>query len=117
MKATLEGKGTARYIAGDVPRFDQKFEMFKRPFWDESARDTEEWSKIAPDNTRPGYTIQDLAYRDAGWYVAYGDTIEESTGRHKGLYAWESTPRGDEARRPEGKISERAWHGKGIPYE
>ncbi len=28
------GKGTDRYVVGNIIPFDQKNEMFKRPFWD-----------------------------------------------------------------------------------
>ncbi len=85
MKSRLKGKGTERHIVGEIERFDQKHEMYKRPFWDDSVKEIGDWSNISPSMKRPGYTIQDLAYRDAGWYVAYGDNEEETFGRHKGL--------------------------------
>ena len=32
-------KGACRYVAGDLAPYDQKNEMFKRPFWDPTMMD------------------------------------------------------------------------------
>jgi hypothetical protein len=32
-------QGASRYVVGHVESYDQKNEMFKRPFWDPQVRD------------------------------------------------------------------------------
>ena len=56
-------QGAARYVTGDVTRYDQKNEMFKRPFWDpqkEKLRDQFYYSETPPRD-KPGYRLTDQA--------------------------------------------------------
>jgi epoxyqueuosine reductase len=87
-------KGIAKYIVGDVPRFDQKNEMFKRtrwqPEWKYLAR---ELTGMAPPADKPGYTQIDRALENAGWYVELAHARGTWMGNW-GMYSWESDPLG-----------------------
>ena len=81
--------GTARYIVGNVKRFNQKNELFKRARWDPSLKIMAErfFGTIKPNN-KLGYSHKDLALREAAWYIedafAHGCKIHNS-----GLFSWE----------------------------
>ena len=91
MKANLAAKGAGRYIVGPVERFDQKNEMFKRVAWDPTVQDIGMgfFGGATAREDKPGYTLQDVALRNAAWYLefAFGRGI---IGGGEGLYAWES---------------------------
>lgn len=82
-------RGTARYIVGNVKRFNQKNELFKRARWDPSLKKQAErfFGTIQPNN-KLGYNHKDLALREAAWYIedafAHGCKIHNS-----GLFSWE----------------------------
>jgi len=84
-------KGAARYIAGEVRPFDQKYEMFKRPLWDDSVADLGKrfYGRWDPQEARAGYRLLDQALKNASYYVdmAFGHGM---FGGRFGLYAWES---------------------------
>ena len=84
-------KGAARYIAGEVRPFDQKYEMFKRPIWDDSVADLGKrfYGRWDPQEARAGYRLLDQALKNASYYVdmAFGHGM---FGGRFGLYAWES---------------------------
>jgi len=90
MGANQSHKGTAKYISGEVHRFDQKNEMFKRARWDPAAQAEAKsfYSTVYPKNKK-GYMLKDLALRDAAWYIedafAHGCRIHNS-----GLLSWET---------------------------
>jgi len=91
MKADLAAKGAGRYIVGAVERFDQKNEMLKRVAWDPTVQDIGMgfFGGATAREDKPGYTRQDVALRNAAWYLefAFGRGI---IGGGEGLYAWES---------------------------
>lgn len=82
--------GTEKYIVGEINRFDQKNEMFKRAKWQPENR---EFVKqfLAPNQPKEedGYTILDLSFREAGWYIedGFGHGLDI---HNTGLYSWDS---------------------------
>ncbi len=89
MKANHSHKGTAKYIVGEVKRFDQKNEMFKRARWDPRLQaDAKRFYTTVYPKNKKGYMLKDLALRDAAWYIedvfARGCRIHNS-----GLLSWE----------------------------
>ena len=89
MKANHSHKGTAKYIVGEVKRFDQKNEMFKRPRWQPELREMAKryYGLIYPKD-KDGHTLKDLAFRNAAWHIETGfahGTIIHNTG----MYAWD----------------------------
>ena len=69
MKANFVDKGASRYVVGKVGKFDQKNEMFKRPFWDSSVMDLGQkfyFTKVMPKD-KPGYMLQDQSLTNAAW--------------------------------------------------
>lgn len=90
MKPEIRLKGADAYVVGQYRRFDQKDGMFKRVVWDESVKELGEWDTMLPDNDKPGFALQDIAFSHAGWYIA-GGTTEDPPEAHKGLLAWENT--------------------------
>ncbi|GAG47254.1 unnamed protein product, partial [marine sediment metagenome] len=70
-KRTMEG--AARYVVGKAERYDQKNEMFKRPRWDPSVEFGKKFYGVAmPKEDRPGYTLLDLAFKNAAWWLELG---------------------------------------------
>jgi len=66
-KLTLD-EWEKKYIAGPVERFDQKYIMFIRPFWDMELRERlQDWSFFGEIKDKPGFTLQDQALRFASW--------------------------------------------------
>jgi len=89
MRKTAEkGKGTAKYIVGEVKRFDQKNEMFKRPRWQPELREMAKklYGFVYPRD-RDGHTLKDMAFKNAAWHIesgfAHGNIIHDT-----GMYAW-----------------------------
>jgi len=83
-------KATSKYIVGPVERFDQKDEIFKRARWDPSLQNEAKHflSTVYPKNKK-GYTLKDLALRDAAWYIE--NTFAHGCRIHNlGLLSWES---------------------------
>ena len=84
-------KGASRYVVGEVERFDQKNEMFKRPGWDPKVTHLFEkyYGVIMPKENKPGFTLLDMAFRNAAWWLELGFAKGIRGGR-VGLLAWES---------------------------
>jgi hypothetical protein len=62
-------KGAGRYIVGEVAPYDQKNEMFKRPFWDPAMKGLGEkfyYEPIIPGE-RSGYRLSDISATNASW--------------------------------------------------
>jgi len=96
-------KGAGRYIRGDAPPFDQKNEMFKRPFWDPEMRDLFQRfyrDKVPPKN-KPGYRLKDQAMVNAAWHLEshFGCGV---CGGRAGLYDWSWNGHFDFPRVPKG---------------
>ncbi len=108
MKPSLVSKGASRYVVGEVERFDQKNEVFKRATWDPTMRDMAKKyyaryeGSVMPEE-RAGHTIKELALSMAGWHVALDFGSGLFVGG-EGLEAWEAQPVGktDTTRMPEG---------------
>ena len=62
-------QGAGRYVVGDAAPYDQKNEMFKRPFWDPAAKDLEQKFYFTPvkPGQKPGYRLADIAATNAAW--------------------------------------------------
>lgn len=88
MKNTNAAKGTSRYILGEIKKFDQKNEMFKRSVWEPQFQDlrTKFYGASCPKD-KDGYGLEDLALGVAAWYIerafARGNVIHNS-----GMYSW-----------------------------
>jgi len=56
-------EGASRYVVGEVERFDQKNEMYKRPRWDPGVEfGTKYYGIVMPKEDKPGYTLLDMAF-------------------------------------------------------
>jgi len=81
-----------KHIVGQVERFDQKNEMFKRTRWDPALRDIANrlWSVDMPSD-KEGHTRTDIALLNAGYFVernfARGNYIHDTL-----LYSWYTEP-------------------------
>lgn len=101
MKSDGKKKGTAKYIAGEVKRFDQGNEMYKRVRWQPEMRDVgrQLFGLVSPDD-RDGHSLKDMAFKNAAWHIetgfAHGNIIHNS-----GMYAWDM-PMVGVSRVPEG---------------
>lgn len=92
-RLTLE-EWEKKYIVGPVERFDQKNEMFKRPFWDSEFRDLKRKALgLVIPKDRAGYGLSEVALADAAWYLEYGFAQSIVVGQ-TGLLSWDSTPVG-----------------------
>lgn len=83
-------EGANRYVVDDVEPFDQKNEMFKRPFWEpglKELRDRFYFNEISPQN-KTGYRLYDQSMVNASWRLEREYGLGVRTGR-KGMYAWE----------------------------
>lgn len=88
MRTTEKRKGTAKYITGEVKRFDQKNEMFKRPRWDPVMAEVAKkiFGYVYPKDEY-GHTLKDIAFKNAAWHIetgfAHGNVIHNT-----GMYTW-----------------------------
>jgi len=83
-------EGAARYVGGEITPFEQKNEMFKRPFWDprlRSLRDQFYFAEVPPRD-RPGYRLNDQALVNASWRLEREYALGVRGGR-MGMYAWD----------------------------
>lgn len=95
MKTDSAAKGASRYIAGDVPRFNQKNEMFKRRRWDESVAWSVKFDDVhMPKEDKPGYTLKELFFANAAWWLELG-FAKGVVGGKEGLYAWDAKQWGE----------------------
>ena len=83
-------QGADRYVVGQAASFDQKNEMFKRPWWDLSMADLGERFYHAPvmPKNRPGYRLEDLSLVNASWRVER-EFAQGVRGGRMGLYDWQ----------------------------
>ena len=83
-------KGTAKYIIGEVKRFDQKNEGFNRGLWDPALKPlAEKFYGLVYPKDKDGYSLKDLSFRDAAWHVEL--EFGHGTVNHNwGMYSWES---------------------------
>jgi epoxyqueuosine reductase len=84
-------RGADRYVVGQVERFDQKNEMFKRPLWDPSQRHILEnfYAKEVMPKEKSGYRLEDQAIRNGAWYLEHFYAMGIGGGR-VGMLAWDS---------------------------
>ena len=83
-------QGAGRYVTGDVRPFDQKNEMFKRPFWDPQMQPLGKkfyYDRVMPKD-RPGYRLEDQAMVNAAWHLE-NTCAQGVRGGRMGLYAWD----------------------------
>ena len=93
-------KGADRYLKGDAEPFDEKFMMFRRVMWDmpKLAKKLYFTPKI-PDETKAGYTIRDMAFRNATWDLERSFGMGNRGGKQL-LLDWERQPMGEFAPPP-----------------
>jgi reductive dehalogenase len=73
-------------------RFDQKNEMFKRPFWDGKMEPLgKRFYQEAKYQDTPGYRKLDYAFRFGAWNLEFGAAFGNSRSNF-GLYAWNGVP-------------------------
>jgi len=90
MKVNFVDRGASRYIVGEVERFDQKNDMFKRLLWDPKMMDLGRKfhkGEVMPRD-KPGYTLQDQALVNASWHLE-NSFAKGVRGGREGLYAWD----------------------------
>jgi epoxyqueuosine reductase len=88
-------KGAGRYVVGEVAQYDQKNEMFKRPRWDSSVENCAKFYGVAmPEEDKPGYTLLDLAFKNAAWWLELG-FAKGILGGKEGLFAWDAKQWGE----------------------
>lgn len=83
-------QGAQRYVAGTIEPFDQKNEMFKRPFWDPAMMDVGEkfYRALTRPKDKPGYRLPDNALVNASWRLE-SEFAMGIRGGNAGLYAWD----------------------------
>lgn len=95
MKPNLVERGADRYVVGTIESFDEKFMMFRRVMWDMPALAKELYfTPKMPDENKPGYTIQDNAFRNATWDLERDFGMGNRGGRQL-LLAWDRRPKGE----------------------
>jgi reductive dehalogenase len=108
MSVNYMEQGASRYVVGDTRPFDQKNEMFKRPFWDPDLLDLGKRfykDNVMPRN-KPGYMLKDQAVVNASWYLDDACHSHAEKGGGRNLYAWDWNGRFSYPRVPSGlKIS------------
>ena len=83
-------QGASRYLIGNIEPYDQKNEMFKRPFWDPEMRALGEkfyFTAIEP-REKPGYRLSDISAINASWRLEREFALGVRGGR-TGFYAWD----------------------------
>lgn len=83
-------EGAGRYIVGEVAPYDQKNEMFKRPFWDPAMKELGKrfyYTPIMPGE-KAGYRLSDMAATNAAWRLEREFALGVRGGR-TGFYAWD----------------------------
>lgn len=89
------GEGASRYVMGQVERYDQKNEMFKRPRWDPIVESSARFYGVhMPREDKPGYTLLDLAFKNAAWWLELG-FAKGILGGREGLFAWDAKQWGE----------------------
>jgi len=95
MKPNVVDKGADRYVLGKVERFDEKFMMFRRVMWDTPALAKKLYfTPKMPEENKPGYTMQDNAFRNASWDLER-DFGMGNRGGNQMLLSWDRQPKGE----------------------
>jgi reductive dehalogenase len=83
-------EGAGRYIVGEVAPYDQKNEMFKRPFWDPAMKELGNRFYHTPimPGEKAGYRLSDMAATNASWRLEREFALGVRGGR-TGFYAWD----------------------------
>ncbi len=89
MTERSESAGTSKFIAGEVQRFDQKNEMFKRPRWDPAMAEVAKkiFGYVYPQE-KYGHTLKDIVFKNAAWHIETGFAHGNVT-HNTGMYAWD----------------------------
>jgi reductive dehalogenase len=88
-------EGAHRYAVGEVERFDQKNDIFKRIRWDLKVEFGKKYyGLVMPKEDKPGYTHWDMAFKNAAWWVELGFAQSVWAGK-MGLLAWDAKQWGD----------------------
>jgi len=88
-------QGADRYAVGEIERYDQKNEMFKRPRWDPSVENCQKFYGVTmPKEDKPGYTHLELAFKNAAWWLELG-FAKGILGGKEGLFAWDAKQWGE----------------------
>jgi hypothetical protein len=89
MNARYFEQGASRYVVGNVNQFDQKNEMFCRPFWDEDQLELGKkfYMTEVPPKDKPGYELKDQATVNAAWHLE-NIFAQGAAGGRMGMYAW-----------------------------
>jgi len=100
-------KGSERYVAGKIEPFNQKNEMFKRPFWDSKvqASGNKFYEELVPPRDKPGCRLYDQSLVNASWTLenSFGGSVSGDT---KDLYSWKGEDKFSYPRIPQGlKVS------------
>lgn len=70
-------------------RFDQKNEMFKRPYWDDELRPMAlRFATESPYRDKPGWSKAEFLIRAGAWHLEHGEAMGNSQSNH-GLYSWD----------------------------
>ena len=90
MKIASAEQGAGRYVVGKVGPFDQKNEMFRRPFWDPKmlALGKKFYMTEVPPKNKPGFRLTDQALVNAAWHLE-NTCAQGVAGGRMGMYAWE----------------------------
>jgi reductive dehalogenase len=99
--------GAERYVVGNVEPYDQKNEMFKRPFWDPKIHKLRDkfYFRTVPPKDRPGYRFTDQALVNAAWRLEREYALGVRGGR-MGMYAWDWDGKSSFPHAPEGLKSD-----------
>jgi reductive dehalogenase len=83
-------KGASRYVVGDLAPYDQKNEMFKRPFWDPETMELGKKFYFTPvkPGQKSGYRLADISATNAAWRLEREYALGVRGGR-MGFYAWD----------------------------
>ena len=82
-------QGAGRYVVGNVEPYDQKNEMFKRPFWDPQMREVGKKFYFTPvmPRDKAGYRLHDQSMVNASWRLEREYALGVRGGR-MGFYDW-----------------------------
>lgn len=83
-------KGAGRYVVGEMAPYDQKNEMFKRPFWDPAMKALGERFYFTPiiPGEKAGYRLSDISATNAAWRLER-EFARGVRGGRMGFYAWD----------------------------
>ena len=101
----LSKQGANRYVVGEVKPYNQKDEMFKRPFWDPQMKDLGErfYRKPVLPKDKPGYRLQDQSLVNASWRLE-NEFAQGVRGGRMGFYDWNWDGHYNYPRVPDGLI-------------